>query len=234
VLRTGGFIAVEHFGNALDGTPLADGQSHLWLVKADGTDLHELLPGKPNTGFAGPSAPGYKGKHGAAWSPDGVHIAFETESDVAAPIWETDLNGTAPRLLTTDCEQSSWTCGDVYPAYSPDGTLIAFDRRTFGQDPSGVIAIRNLATGRVTVLESTRQGLPRQELGRAAWSPDGKQLAYYVLPKNDIVPTGTSEMFIVNADGTGLHSLATPGLAAGDPFLVARRIADRLQHPADP
>jgi len=212
-----GYLLLEHFGNAADGTPLDDGQSHLWLVKADGTDLHELVPTQPDTLFAGPRAPGYKGKHGAAWSPDGSHIAFETESDTATPIWETDVTGTAPRLVSTDCERASWTCGDVYAAYSPDGKRLAFDRRTFDPDPSGVIAIRDLATGKVTVLEATRQRPPRQELGRPAWSPDGTQIAYYVLPKDDIVPTGTSEIFIVNADGTGLHKLATPGLAAGDP-----------------
>jgi TolB protein len=31
------------------------------------------------------------------------------------------------------------------------------------------------------------------------------------------MPLGTSEIFIVNADGTGLHALTTPGLVAGDP-----------------
>lgn len=100
-----GYILLEHFGNAADGTPLADGQRHLWLVKADGTDLHELLPGQPDTLLAGPRAPGYKGKQDAAWSPDSTRIAFETESDNGTVIYETDVNGTAPRLVSTDCQQ---------------------------------------------------------------------------------------------------------------------------------
>jgi TolB protein len=191
------------------------------LVKADGSDLHQVAAGQPDTLFAGPRATGYNGKLGAAWSPDGIHIAFQTESDAATPIWETDVNPAAPRLLSTDCERLKWTCGDIWPAYSPDGKLLAFDRRTFDPDPSGVIAIRDLATGKVTLLESTRQGPPNQELGRAAWSPDGKQLAYYVVPKDtaggDDSPLGTSVIYVVNADGTGVHTLETPGLAAGDP-----------------
>jgi hypothetical protein len=212
-----GYILLEHFGNAADGTPLADGQQHLWLVKADGTDLHELIPGQPDTPIAGPGAAEYKGKQDASWSPDGLHIAFETESDPATAIYETDINSATPRLVSTDCGKPSSGCGDRYPAYSPNGKLLAFNRRTFDPDPSGVIAIRDLSSGKVTILEATRQGPPRQELGRPAWSPDGTQIAYYVVPKNDIVPTGTSQIFIVNADGTGLHALATPGLPAGDP-----------------
>jgi TolB protein len=212
-----GYILLEHFGNAADGTPLADGQHHLWLIKADGSDLHELAPGQPDTILAGPRASGYKGKQDAAWSPDGIHIAFETESDPATVIYETDANGATPRLVSTECGQPASGCGDRYPAYSPDGKLLAFNRRIFEPDPSGVIAIRELTTGKVTVLESTRQGPPSAELGRPAWSPDGKQIAYYVVPKNDILPTGASQIFIVNADGTGLHQLATPGLAVGDP-----------------
>lgn len=47
---------------------------------------HELLPGQPDTLVAGPRASGYQGKEGAAWTPDGIHIAFETESDAATAI----------------------------------------------------------------------------------------------------------------------------------------------------
>ena len=71
---------------------------------------------------------------------------------------------------------------------------------------------------KVTLLESTRQAPPKSFLGAPAWSPDGTKLVYYeVATDSHEQPTGTAEMFIVNADGTGRHVLKTPGLAAGDP-----------------
>ncbi len=209
-----GFILLEHFGNGADGTQLANrDQTHLWLVKADGTDLHELAPGQPDLG-----------KGPAAWSPDGRHIAFESSCNAesrclpTAPvlIYETDINGAPPRLISTDCVGNDTPCDDHYPAYSPDGKRLAFVRLTRG--PSGVIGIRDLTTGNVTPLKSTRQGPPMAELGAPAWSPDGTQLVYYQVARDaNRKPTGASAMYIVNADGTGWHALKTPGLAAGDP-----------------
>jgi Tol biopolymer transport system component len=201
-----GFILLEHFGNAADGTKLADReQVHLWLVKADGSELHEVAPGQPSVG-----------KGSADWSPDGIHIAFDAPGLFADLIYETDVNGMTPRLISTECAGNPAPCGDHAPSYSPDGKRLAFVRMVGG--PSGVIAIKDLATGKVTLLESTRQGSPMAELGRPAWSPDGTQLIYYQGAKDaDSKPTGTSAMYVINADGTGLHVLKTPGLAAGDP-----------------
>ncbi len=205
-----GFILLEHFGNAPDGTKLAETQQiHLWLVHADGSNLHELAPGQPGMPITG--------KGPADWSPDGRHIAFGTTGSGPALIYETDVNGTTPRLISTECGREPATCLEFSPAYSPDGKQMAFVRLA-GSPLSGVIAIRDLATGKVTLLESTRQGPPKNDLGAPAWSPDGKQLVYYQVAKDaDGKPTGSSEMYIVNTDGTGLHQLKTPALAAGDP-----------------
>lgn len=206
-----GLILLEHFGNGADGTRLADiEQRHLWLVKADGSDLHELAPGQPT-----------EGKGAAAWSPDGNHIAFEGQGEFTALIYETDIAGTNPRLISTECAKDPEKCLEFQPAYSANGKRMAFVRMTKTSrtsDQVGVIGIRDLATGEVTLLESTRQAPPKAELSAPAWSPDGTRLIYYQVAKNaDGRPTGSSEMYIVNADGSGLHALKTPGLAAGDP-----------------
>ena len=44
-----GWIVFEHFGKAPDGTTPAGTEypNSIWLIRADGTDLHELSPGVP-------------------------------------------------------------------------------------------------------------------------------------------------------------------------------------------
>ncbi len=206
-----GYILLEHFGNAVDGTKVADpDRRHLWLIRADGSGLHELAPGLPVQDKV------VMDKGPADWSPDGRHIVFSSSSDRVL-IYETDVDGAVPRLVSTDCTGTPDQCLEFFPSYSPDGKRIAFVRLV-ENPPSGALGIRDLASGKVTLLESTRQGPPNLELGSPSWSPDGKRLAYFQLPKdNDGKPTGGSQLFVVNADGTGRRSLSTTGVAAGDP-----------------
>jgi len=206
-----GYILLEHFGNAADGTKLADkDRRHLWLVRSDGTDLHELAPDQPVVGGK------VLDKGPADWSPDGRHIVFGTSTD-AGLVFETDADGSTFRLLSTECTGSPPTCLEFFPSYSPDGKRVVFVRLTDVPE-SGVIGIRDLASGKATLLESTRQGPPNLELGAPSWSPDGRQLVYFQLPKDsEGRPLGSSELYVVNADGTGRHVIRTPGLAAGDP-----------------
>jgi dipeptidyl aminopeptidase/acylaminoacyl peptidase len=208
-----GYILLEHFGNSFDGTATdPSDERHLWLVKADGTGMHELAPGKPT------SEPPVAGKGAADWSPDGTHIVFSTSQN-GGLIYETDVNGATPRLVSTGCPPTS--CLEAFPAYSPDGKRIAFIRLTGidGKTPvSGIVGIRDLATGQSSFLESTRAGSPEAELGAPDWSPDGLRLIYYKLPKDaQGKPTGGSAMYIVNTDGTALHKLDVGNLIAGDP-----------------
>ena len=208
-----GYILLEHFGNSFDGTATnPSDERHLWLVKADGTGMHELAPGKPV------SEPPVTGKGPADWSPDGTHIAFSANQN-GGLIYETDVNGATPRLVSTDCPPA--TCLETFPAYSPDGKRLAFIRVTGidGKTPeSGIVGIRDLATGQVTLLGSTRAAPPEAELGAPDWSADGLRLVYYKLPKDTHgKPTGGSAMYIVNTDDTGLHKLDVGNLVAGDP-----------------
>ena len=59
------------------------GGRSLWLIRADGTELHELAPGQPVDGKTNP-----------VWSRDGTHIAFESV-DPRRLVYETDVDGSA-------------------------------------------------------------------------------------------------------------------------------------------
>jgi hypothetical protein len=195
-----GWIVFEHGGKAPDGsTPAgADSGRGLWLVRADGTGLHELAPGVPASG-----------KISFDISPDGTKVAYGAY-DLPAQIWQVSIEGGDPELLLADCSGQPGDCLDGAPAYSSDGGRIAFVR---GTDQGYVVAILDLATDAVTLLESTRSTSPDGWLAEPSWSPDDQQIIYHDV----IVDAAQDEVtdariFIVNADDTGLHELELAGL----------------------
>jgi TolB protein len=193
-----GWIVFEYAGKAPDGSTPAgvDYPNSIWLVHADGTGLHELAPGIPASGKNFPDI-----------SPDGTKVAYSAW-DPPVQIWEIGIEGGDPQLLTTDCSGQPAECMEGAPAYSPDGGSLAF---LTGNEQSTVLAIRNLTSGAVSILESTRTASSDVWLGKPSWSPDGTQLVYHDVhrdPTQDKVVD--SSIFIVNADDSGRHELALP------------------------
>lgn len=90
----------------------------------------------------------------AAWSPDGLRLAFVRDGDV----WTIDAAGGTGRRLTSDGAASS-------PVWSPDGTTLAWvDDGLLALGPAdGSAPPRTLAEG---------------VSAAPAWSPDGTRLAF--------------------------------------------------------
>ena len=202
-----GWIVFEHFGQAPDGstTTMDFNRRQVWLVKADGTGLHELAPGLPVDGKAEPDI-----------SPDGTKVVFSSWTP-KSQVWEAGIEGGYPRLVSTDCSGVAGTCEDKDPAYSPDGRLIAFVRVMNDKDTR--IGVRDLGTGRVTLLAATSTPTSGGSIAGPTWSPDGRQIAYHrnTQGPGEDFPSDT-RIWIVSADGTGLYQLATPaGIKAADP-----------------
>jgi len=200
-----GWIVFERAGKAPDGsTPAGVDYPHsLWLAHADGSDLHELAPGVPASG-----------KISFDISPDGSRVIFSAY-DPPVQVWEVGIEGGAQKLLSTDCNGVPAECMEAAPAYSPDGKRVAFVRAT---ETSSVLAIRDLASGDVTMLDTTRSSSSDVWLDEPSWSPDGQQIVYHKVihdaAQDRVVD---SNIFIVNADGSGLHELALPdGTPWGD------------------
>jgi TolB protein len=118
----------------------------------------------------------------------GGHIAFVSDRGGADDeIYVMYANGASPTLMTYNTER------DVDPAWSPDGTKIAYEF-----DWGDIYVMNVNGTGR-TNLRSLTDGAP-------AWSPDGTKIAFAERP---VTQFGNLDAYIhvMNADGTGVTNL---------------------------
>jgi Tol biopolymer transport system component len=120
------------------------------------------------------------------WSPDGTRIAFSDSVDV----YVVNADGSGLVNLTGDPTQPG---AADYPSWSPDGSRIAYKYlSSIRVIPSGGGASATVVAGLGEVWEVT-------------WSPDGTKIAFV----NDARGPLQEELYVVNADGTGLTA---PGL----------------------
>ncbi|MFL6118058.1 hypothetical protein [Actinophytocola sp.] len=118
------------------------------------------------------------------FSPDGRQLVVTRFTDVdgvrAQRLWLVDADGGNPRLLpVADRQTTDW---EFDPAWSPDGRLIAFARRSpGGVRPAGGqshVVIADVATGTVVGRLVPPPEAADQEDTQPAWSPDGGTLSF--------------------------------------------------------
>jgi TolB protein len=95
---------------------------------------------------------------------------------------------------------------DYSPAWSPDGTTIAFASDRDG-DPNEIYLMDADGSNQVRVTDNP--GIDEYP----TWSPDGTRIAFHcTMGGSNPNGTGDFEICVVNRDGTGLHRLTdTPG-----------------------
>jgi Tol biopolymer transport system component/imidazolonepropionase-like amidohydrolase len=101
-----------------------------------------------------------KGIVGPAISPDGKRVVFQA----ANQLWLMEV-GKAPQPLTNDAFYKA------DPAWSPDGTRIAYSSDKAGTEDIYILDLASKAEKRATSLADSAEF-------SAAWSPDGKALAF--------------------------------------------------------
>lgn len=179
----------------------------IFRIHDDGTGLRRLTTGarpeeNDRTDMNGDGAP--------TWSPDGETIVFSREvlepehSDEGTvrrrQLWTMRADGREQRALPVTVPRGVYAASS--PAWSPDGTLLAFDAQTGGLYEAGSQVYTVPPRGGVA-----HQVSPRAlDASRPAFTADGRRLAFYGV-SHEPVSNPDAGTWMVNADGSSLTRL---------------------------
>jgi len=148
------------------------------------------------------------------WAPNGHKIVFDRETDISCGarcipgIYTVRRDGSRLTRLTPNNR-------DIFsedPAYSPDGTRIAFDRSTGPRPFKTGIYIMDANGGNVT--QVTHQGpSPKFQPGRVQWSPAGTKLVFARTRLSDDL----NAVYTAKPNGTDIQRLTPWRLDASQP-----------------
>jgi Tol biopolymer transport system component len=156
----------------------------------------------PATGLERQITHGYR-DYGSDWSPDGTRIVYDSESPNGGDgIWVANADGSDATKLIDD---------GSFPAWSPDGSTIAFARAdlsktvSFGSGSSGTpFYLYAIDADGTNVRRLTEGDLSDYA---PAWSPDGSRIAFLRVNGG-----GGGGLYVMNADGSSQRRIAGPEL----------------------
>ena len=183
-----------------DGTRIAfirniniNGVGDLYIMNADGSNLVQRT-------FS-------NDVKNPTWSPNGATIAFTDMIDEASNTWISVIK--TMELSTGFVTALPNTMGSSvipYPAWSPDGTKIAFDSDWNAWDfVSDIFTISPGGSG-FTLL--TKTFFNDHDYWKPSWSPDGMKVSVTIHQMNSMTEHPGS-IAIMNADGSGLTVIKT-------------------------
>ena len=158
----------------------------VWVRNADGSEVN-LTPSEADSGGS------------PDWSPKGNRIVFQRQTK----LWLMRDDGSDSEQVRVAFPPG--TRGTiVHPAWSPDGSLIAFTLRA--HDTSSDIWVVNRAGKNLRNLTNGRLRFP----DGAAWSPNSLQL----------VIAARDGLWLADRDGQGRPKLLTPGPDSSEPLMT--------------
>ena len=179
-----------------------DKRSHLFLASVDGVAVRDLTPNNPR------DVPPFSlegGGCGCAFSPDSKELAFtenldeEPATSVNADIFTLNLTDPAAKPVKVSTSPG----GDFNPAYSPDGSYLAWrsQARAGYESDRFRLVIYDRKTKRIKdLLPATLDNWVEE----FAWTPDSKDLLFTEDKK------GETPIFITNLNGV-YHEFAYKG-----------------------
>jgi TolB protein len=128
-------------------------------------------------------------------------IAYVVKQGPRYELRVADADGQNPQPMVISTEPI------MSPAWSPDGTRMAY---VSFQNKKPILFVQSLAASKQPAPVANYRG----SNSAPAWSPDGKTLAA-VLTRD-----GTSQIYLMNADGGNLRRLTTSGAIDTEPFFT--------------
>lgn len=177
-----------------DGTRIAftsyrEMEPHIYIVSAQGGPAQRLAINDPS--IISEDYP--------AWSADGTRIAFAGVTETASDVYTVNADGSGGLVRVTNSAVLKFN-----PAFSPDGTRIAFDT-------TNDLVVVGSSGGPEQVIASG----PDEQNEAPAWSPDGSRIAFR---RRVIIRDGSGNeigredgIYTIEPDGSGLASLNSPG-----------------------
>lgn len=167
----------------------------IFTMNPDGSDVRELT-------FFGASG----GRAGLGdWSPDGSGLVFAQQASPSAPnqLWIMNADGSYQRQLLNDPSHN-----DYGPSFSPDGTQIVFTRCIIGSFQCAIDRVKTDGSNLTQILPVNSN--PDILYFNPSYSDDGRTIAFHSLFREGVLEA----IYLMNADGSGIHSLTPPRLGA--------------------
>jgi Tol biopolymer transport system component len=141
------------------------------------------------------------------WSPDGAHIMFLSwTKENSFDIYLMDRNGENQRPIV------SGPASEIMADWSPDGSKIAFVSNEDGEYEIYAVDLQAQVTVRLSDSSKFASEFPKWSPGSPKWSPDGKRIAFVATT----ALTNTSQIFVMNADGTNIQVMTDHDLYYDD------------------